>query len=80
MGETRTPIPAAPGQPERVNDYEYVRNGVANLFLFFEPLAGGGGGEGHGAAHHGGLGGSGSGNWWTCSIRKRRRSCWCWTT
>jgi hypothetical protein len=39
VGETRTPLPAAPGQPARY-DYEYVRNGVANLFLFFEPLAG----------------------------------------
>jgi transposase len=39
VGETRTPIPATPGQPERY-DYEYVRNGVANLFMFFEPLAG----------------------------------------
>jgi hypothetical protein len=39
VGETRTPIPAAPGQPERC-DYEYVRHGVANLFMFFEPLAG----------------------------------------
>jgi hypothetical protein len=39
VGETRPPIPAAPGQPERC-DYEYVRNGVANLFIFFEPLAG----------------------------------------
>jgi hypothetical protein len=39
VGETRTPIPAAPGQPERC-DYEYVRNGVANMFMFFEPLAG----------------------------------------
>jgi len=39
VGETRTPIPAAPGQPARY-DYEYVRNGVGNLFLFFEPLAG----------------------------------------
>lgn len=39
VGETRPPIPAAPGQPERY-DYEYVRNGVANLFIFFEPLAG----------------------------------------
>lgn len=39
VGEARTPIPAAPGEPERV-DYEYVRNGVGNLFMFFEPLAG----------------------------------------
>jgi hypothetical protein len=37
--ETRTPIPAKPGQPERV-DYEYERNGTANLFMTFEPLAG----------------------------------------
>jgi hypothetical protein len=37
--ETRVPIPAAPGQPRRV-DYEYERRGTANLFLSFEPLAG----------------------------------------
>ena len=37
--ETRQPIPAAPGRLARV-DYEYERNGVANLFMFFEPLAG----------------------------------------
>jgi DDE superfamily endonuclease len=39
VGETRQPLPAEPGQPERV-DYEYVRNGVCNLFMFFEPLTG----------------------------------------
>jgi hypothetical protein len=39
VGETRLPIPAAPGAPEQY-DYEYVRNGVANLFMFFEPLSG----------------------------------------
>lgn len=37
--EVRIPIPAQPGQPERY-DFEYKRNGVANLFGFFEPLAG----------------------------------------
>jgi hypothetical protein len=37
--ETRTPIPATPGQPKRI-DYEYERNGTANLFMVFEPLAG----------------------------------------
>jgi hypothetical protein len=37
--ETRQPIPAAPGQPERF-DYEYVRNGTANLFMITEPLLG----------------------------------------
>ena len=35
--ETR--IPAEPGQPEKV-DYEYERNGVANVFMISEPLAG----------------------------------------
>jgi len=39
IGETRTPAPAAPGKVARY-DYEYVRNGVANLFMIFEPLAG----------------------------------------
>lgn len=39
IGETRQPIPAEPGQPERY-DYEYERNGVANLFMFSEPLRG----------------------------------------
>lgn len=33
------PLPAKPGHPERY-DYEYDREGVANLFMFFEPLAG----------------------------------------
>lgn len=37
--ETRIPLPAKPGQPESV-DYEYERNGSANIFLFTEPLAG----------------------------------------
>jgi hypothetical protein len=39
VGEIRQPIPAAPGKPARY-DYEYKRNGVANLFMMFEPLAG----------------------------------------
>ena len=39
IGETRTPVTMQPGQPQRY-DYEYVRNGVANLFLFVEPLRG----------------------------------------
>ena len=39
VGESRTPVPAAPGQPARF-DYEYVREGTSNLFMFFEPLAG----------------------------------------
>lgn len=39
VAETRTPIPAEPGQPERV-DYEYERCGTANLFMLNEPLVG----------------------------------------
>ena len=39
VGETRTPLPPQPGRTERY-DYEYVRNGTANLFLAFEPLVG----------------------------------------
>jgi hypothetical protein len=39
VGETRVVLPAQPGQPRR-EDYEYERHGVANLFLFCEPLTG----------------------------------------
>jgi hypothetical protein len=39
IGETKTPIPAQPGQP-CIYDYEYVRNGVADLFMMVEPLRG----------------------------------------
>ena len=39
IAETRAPIPAKPGKPAR-HDYEYERNGVANLFMMFAPLEG----------------------------------------
>lgn len=39
IGEVRTPIPCKPGQPMRMDD-EYVRNGVAEIFMEVEPLAG----------------------------------------
>ena len=39
IAETRTPLPAKVGQPERY-DYEYARHGVRNLFLFCEPQRG----------------------------------------
>jgi len=39
VGEVVQPIPAQPGQSERF-DYEYVRNGTANLFMISEPLVG----------------------------------------
>jgi hypothetical protein len=37
--ETRQPIEAKPGRPERF-DYEYKRNGTRNLFMFCQPKAG----------------------------------------
>jgi hypothetical protein len=37
--ETRTAIRAKPGRPAR-QDYEYERNGTANLFMQFAPLEG----------------------------------------
>ena len=35
IGEARVPIRAKPGKPRRV-DYEYVRNGTANVFMFVD--------------------------------------------
>jgi DDE superfamily endonuclease len=37
--ETQVPIAAEQGQPERF-DYEYERNGTANLFMICEPMVG----------------------------------------
>jgi hypothetical protein len=39
IAETRPALPGQPGQPARI-DYEYQRNGTANLFVFCEPQAG----------------------------------------
>lgn len=39
VGEVAQPVPAKSGRPERF-DYEYVRNGTANLFMISEPLVG----------------------------------------
>jgi transposase len=39
IGEVRPPLPVRPGCVAK-EDYEYERNGVANLFMAFEPLAG----------------------------------------
>jgi hypothetical protein len=39
LQEARQTLPTAPGKPARY-DFEYVRKGTANLFLFTEPLAG----------------------------------------
>jgi DDE superfamily endonuclease len=39
LADKRAPQPGAPGCPARA-DYEYRRQGTANLFLCFESLAG----------------------------------------
>ena len=39
LGEVREPIPAEPGEVEKV-DSEYKRNGTCSIFIFTEPLAG----------------------------------------
>jgi hypothetical protein len=39
VADVQEPLPPQPGQPLRI-DYEYVRQGTANLFMCFEPLAG----------------------------------------
>lgn len=39
IGETRKAIPISPGQPVRY-DFEYRRNGICNIFIACEPLAG----------------------------------------
>ena len=35
IGESRVPVPPKPGRPARF-DYEYVRNGTANVFMFVD--------------------------------------------
>ena len=37
VAEIISPLPMEPDQPQRY-DYQYERNGVSNLFMFFEPL------------------------------------------
>ena len=39
IGDSRKPIPMQPGKPEKY-DYEYVRNGNANIFVCVEPKHG----------------------------------------
>ena len=39
VSEVRVPLPPRPGTPARY-DYEYRREGVANLFMLFQPLLG----------------------------------------
>ena len=39
VGEVHEPIPVAPGRA-KIEDHEYVRNGVAEILIEVEPLAG----------------------------------------
>jgi hypothetical protein len=39
LADIQEPLPTQPGQVKRI-DYEYERNGTANLFIFVEPLTG----------------------------------------
>ena len=39
IAETRAPVAMQPGRPARI-DYEYTRNGAANMFMMFAPLEG----------------------------------------
>ena len=39
VGEVHPPIPCAAGHP-RIEDHEYVRNGVAEIFIEVEPMGG----------------------------------------
>jgi hypothetical protein len=39
IGEVRAPLPMQPGKSQKY-DTEYKRNGTANIFMAFEPLAG----------------------------------------
>jgi len=39
VGEVMAPIPCAPGRALRMDD-EYIRNGVAEIFMEVEPLTG----------------------------------------
>jgi hypothetical protein len=39
LSDVREPLPSQPGHAQRI-DYEYQREGVADLFMFFEPLVG----------------------------------------
>jgi hypothetical protein len=39
IGDVREPLPARPGRAAK-QDYEYQRNGMANLFMAVEPLSG----------------------------------------
>ena len=72
------PLPMEPGQPAR-QDYEYERRGTANLFMVCEPLAGRRRVKvtEHRARR---ISPTCCATSPTSSTRRRRRSCWSWTT
>jgi hypothetical protein len=39
VSHVKEPLPVAPGKPLRIDD-EYVRHGVADIFMAVEPMAG----------------------------------------
>lgn len=39
LGESRSPLPVKPGNPE-CEDSEYIRNGTCSIFIFTEPIVG----------------------------------------
>ena len=55
VGEVYEPIPCTPGHPKRMDD-EYVRNGVAEIFMEVEPLGRQTPYCDHGTSHSKGLG------------------------
>ena len=77
IGEVREPLPVAPGQPERV-EHEYVRNGVAQIFLEVEPDRPLHVEAGSGARDRIGPGGSRA--CWRGDTRRPSGWSWSWTT
>ena len=39
VSHTRTPLPMRPGDTQKI-DYEYIREGMCNAFMFVQPLGG----------------------------------------
>ena len=76
IGETRQPVDATPGHPRRV-DYEYERKGVADLFMFIEPLRGGCGSRPSVVRSNGRCLSS---SFWTTITRRPSAWSWCATT
>ena len=79
LKELRQPLPPGMGQAARY-DYEYERNGIANVFLFCEPL----GGQRTALVRERRTAsvvrsGTGPTAWrtsWRSTTPRRRRSCW----